>query len=69
MPKEPTREEIEVRAYELYAARGYEDGHDLEDWAEAERQLREAGVSAAGPSAEPEVEAVPPSKRAASARR
>lgn len=67
MPKEPTREEIEVRAYELYAARGYEDGHDLEDWAEAERQLREDGVSAA--SAEPQVEAVAPSKKAASARR
>lgn len=27
------------RAYELYVRRGYEDGHDLEDWLEAERQI------------------------------
>jgi hypothetical protein len=27
------------RAYELYAARGYEDGHDLEDWLTAEREI------------------------------
>lgn len=27
------------RAYELYAARGYEDGHDLEDWLTAEREV------------------------------
>ena len=35
----PNREEIELRAYEIYIQRGCEDGHDLEDWAEAERQL------------------------------
>jgi len=27
------------RAYELYVRRGYEHGHDLEDWLEAERQI------------------------------
>ena len=27
------------RAYELYVRRGYEDGHDLEDWLAAERQI------------------------------
>ena len=27
------------RAYELYVQRGYEHGHDLEDWLEAERQI------------------------------
>lgn len=37
----PTREEIEQRAYEIYLARGVEHGHDLEDWVQAERELRE----------------------------
>ncbi|MDH5562870.1 MAG: DUF2934 domain-containing protein [Nitrospirota bacterium] len=27
------------RAYELFVQRGYEHGHDLEDWLEAERQI------------------------------
>jgi hypothetical protein len=27
------------RAYELYVQRGKEDGHDIEDWLEAERQI------------------------------
>ncbi len=36
-------EAIARRAYELYAARGYEDGHDEEDWAEAERELYPEG--------------------------
>jgi Protein of unknown function (DUF2934) len=30
------REQIRARAYQLYEARGREDGHDLEDWLEAE---------------------------------
>jgi Protein of unknown function (DUF2934) len=36
-----TQEEIAQRAYALYEARGREDGHDLDDWLEAERQLLE----------------------------
>jgi hypothetical protein len=28
-------------AYELYCARGYVDGHDVEDWLNAERSLRD----------------------------
>jgi hypothetical protein len=40
-------EEIADRAYELYLARGGEDGRDLEDWFEAERQLQKAGVPSA----------------------
>ena len=28
------------RAYELYEARGCSDGHDVEDWLQAERELR-----------------------------
>ncbi len=39
----PADEEIALRAYELYLARGGEDGHDLEDWLEARRQLEDPG--------------------------
>ena len=35
------REVVAQRAYELYLERGAEDGHDLDDWLTAERQLRE----------------------------
>jgi hypothetical protein len=38
----PTKEQISLRAYEIYLARGCEDGHDLTDWIEAERQLSES---------------------------
>jgi len=36
----PTLAQIERRAYEIYLERGGLDGRDLEDWLEAERQLR-----------------------------
>jgi Protein of unknown function (DUF2934) len=39
----PADEEIAQRAYELYLARGGTDGHDLEDWLEARRQLEDPG--------------------------
>jgi hypothetical protein len=39
----PVDEEIAQRAYELYLARGGAHGYDLEDWLEAERQLRDPG--------------------------
>ena len=35
-----TYETVARRAYERYEARGREDGHDLEDWLEAERDVR-----------------------------
>ena len=35
------QEEIQTLAYELYCRCGYEHGHDLEHWVEAERQVRE----------------------------
>lgn len=42
------REAIEVRAYAIYCSRGCLDGQDVDDWLEAERQLRaEAGAQAA----------------------
>jgi len=37
---EPTELEIAVRAHELFLKRGAAGGHELEDWLEAERELR-----------------------------
>lgn len=37
--KKPNREEIARRAYELYVARGRAEGHEMEDWFRAEREL------------------------------
>jgi hypothetical protein len=37
---EPTTEQIAGRAYELFLARGAEHGHDVDDWTQAERELR-----------------------------
>ena len=31
--------QVRQRAYELYEARGREDGHELEDWLRAEEEL------------------------------
>jgi Protein of unknown function (DUF2934) len=37
---EPTyNQEVRVRAYELFEQRGREDGHDLDDWLQAEAEL------------------------------
>lgn len=33
------REQIAQRAYERFTARGYQHGHDVEDWLSAEREL------------------------------
>ena len=37
-----TENDIARRAYDLYLARGGEDGHHIEDWLRAECELREA---------------------------
>lgn len=37
---EPTVDQIRQRAYELYLFRGDGTGSELEDWLEAERELR-----------------------------
>ena len=37
--KNPSREEIARRAYELYVARGRTDGHEMDDWIRAESEL------------------------------
>ena len=40
-------EQIRTRAYELYEARGREEGHDLEDWLEAEAEITGTAVTTA----------------------
>ncbi|MFY9529439.1 MAG: DUF2934 domain-containing protein [Candidatus Acidiferrales bacterium] len=37
----PTREEIELRAFQIYVERGGAHGQDLEAWLQAERELLE----------------------------
>jgi hypothetical protein len=37
--KEPSREDIAHRAYELYTQRGCEPGKDIEDWVRAQKEL------------------------------
>lgn len=34
------QERIRARAYDLYLARGRQDGHADEDWAQAEKEMR-----------------------------
>jgi len=36
----PSHQAIAVRAYELYVARGCGNGCDMDDWLQAERELR-----------------------------
>jgi hypothetical protein len=38
------RRQIRLRAYELYVARGRENGHELDDWLRAEEEIREKKV-------------------------
>jgi DUF2934 family protein len=40
MASEPSDEEIRRRAYTRYLDRGASDGHDFDDWLEAERELK-----------------------------
>ena len=41
VPGAPMREEIELRAYQIYLERGGAHGQDVEDWVQAERELVE----------------------------
>lgn len=36
---EATQEAVALRAFHLYCERGCTDGHDLDDWLQAEREL------------------------------
>jgi Protein of unknown function (DUF2934) len=40
--------DIARRAYDLYLARGGEPGHQLEDWLQAERDLRDRSLPTVG---------------------
>lgn len=42
-----TEDNIARRAFELYCDRGREDGHDVDDWLNAERELRDVSSSSA----------------------
>jgi hypothetical protein len=44
------RDAIAKRAYEIYKGRGGQDGADLDDWLEAERQLRPGPSDVTGPA-------------------
>lgn len=46
------RDAVARRAYDLYLARGREEGHDVEDWLQAEREL----VAGPPPSGESQAE-------------
>ena len=35
----PTHDEIAQRAFSLYESRGRQDGHDVDDWLQAEQEL------------------------------
>lgn len=37
---EPTRDDIARRAYEIYIERGGREGCEMEDWLQAEQELR-----------------------------
>ena len=39
-PYEPTQEEIQARAFEIYVSEGKKPGNDLENWLRAEKDLR-----------------------------
>jgi hypothetical protein len=45
--EEPAENEIARRAYEIYCGRGYQHGHDLDDWLQAKHELKAAGPAAA----------------------
>jgi hypothetical protein len=42
-PYEPTAEEIQTRAFEIYVSEGCRAGSDLENWLRAEKELRSQG--------------------------
>ena len=38
-PHRPTQDQIRLRAYQIYLEHGFQDGHDIDDWLTAEREL------------------------------
>ena len=56
-PVIPTREQIEVRAYEIYLEHGAQEGHDLDDWFAAEKELKDLLEAAPEPKFVPRTKA------------
>jgi hypothetical protein len=52
MADEPNRQDVQRRAYELYEQRGREEGHDWDDWLQAEHELRGTEVQATAPQSD-----------------
>jgi len=46
-PNDDPQDIIARRAYELFEERGREDGHDLDDWLQAEHELQAQPASSA----------------------
>lgn len=46
-PMAPSRMDIAKRAFEIYCERGCQDGYDVQDWLQAERELTTAAKSTA----------------------
>jgi hypothetical protein len=42
-PYQPSPEEIQTRAFEIYVSEGCKEGNDLENWLRAEKELRAQG--------------------------
>jgi len=45
-PPSEFQEQVRVLAYQIYEQRGRADGHDLDDWLQAEGEVREKGKNA-----------------------
>ena len=43
----PIEQQIRQRAYELYEQRGRAEGHDLDDWLQAEHEIKGTQANAA----------------------
>jgi Protein of unknown function (DUF2934) len=43
----PIEQQIQKRAYELYERRGRTDGHELDDWLQAEGEIKRTNAAAA----------------------
>jgi hypothetical protein len=48
-----SHEQIAALAYQRFAARGYQNGHDLDDWLWAESALRAAAATGGEPGKRP----------------
>jgi hypothetical protein len=42
--RRPTHQEIAARAYQIYLQRGRQDGHQVDDWLQAEYELMELPI-------------------------